>query len=163
MDQQQRLLIPWSLGNGTLEEYTILPSNLVENNGVTGANLLDAVETRKQDWFHTPRNGGWGRTPGWLHGSKMRSSESEIGEWGQWANVLMLHLQMRTTTQFNGTNFGTGYLTQTSSSHSGEKTLTGLGQPLKGFGLWTASTRLSKWSSGDQPLLLCVLHIRKTT
>ena len=39
-------MIPCSLGGRTLEEYTTLPVNQREGNGVTGSNVLDALETR---------------------------------------------------------------------------------------------------------------------
>ena len=38
-------MIPCSLGSGTLEEYATLPENQREGNDVTGAQLLDALET----------------------------------------------------------------------------------------------------------------------
>lgn len=45
-NEQQRQMIPCSLGSGPLEEYTTLPENQREGNDVTGAQLLDALETR---------------------------------------------------------------------------------------------------------------------
>ena len=45
-NQQQRRMIPCSLGSGPLEEYATLPENQREGNDVTGAQLLDALETR---------------------------------------------------------------------------------------------------------------------
>ena len=44
--QQKRQIIPCSLCIGPLEGYTTLPANPGEGNAVTGANVLDAVETQ---------------------------------------------------------------------------------------------------------------------
>ena len=45
MDQQERQFITCSLGSGPLEEDIPLPVNQWEGSGVTGAKVLDALET----------------------------------------------------------------------------------------------------------------------
>ena len=105
MEQQQWQRIPCSLGRGPLEEYTTLTSKQRENEAVTGAIVLETVETRS-----APLATQWELSQDF----KLATQEDNEGirEWAQWARTrgqrAFATLAHADPEQFNGTGLWMG-------------------------------------------------------